>query len=234
MKDTDPNPPGSALSTLPSGNRSNELSLASVWGKSHSKNEPREGPLTETDQTSSEDGDLERAPTAHDEQPPAQGVELATVSTAGPVHSVFTKNQKRFIVVMASFGGFFSPVSASIYFPVLNSLAQDLGVTSTLINLTLTSYMVYQLINLPCRRCAHKAWSDLSRPRAFRYWKSSRQRWSTSGLHNMFCHLHWCQHRPRSAEQLCCSFRASLHTEFWQQWYYCPLQWSCFGHRYSL
>ena len=143
MKDTDPNPPRSAPSTLPSGNRSNEPSLASVWGEPHLKNEPRERPLTETDQTSSEDGDLERAPTAHDEQPPAQGVDLATVSTAGPVHSVFTKNQKRFIVVMASFGGLFSPISASIYFPALNALAQDLGVTSTLINLTLTSYMVH-------------------------------------------------------------------------------------------
>jgi hypothetical protein len=141
MKDTDLNPPGSAPSALPSGNRSNELSIASVW-KPHSKNEASERPLTETDQTS-EDGDLERAPTAHDEHPPAQGVELATVSTTGPVHSVFTKNQKRFIVVMASFGGFFSPVSASIYFPVLNALTQDLGVTSTLINLTLTSYMVH-------------------------------------------------------------------------------------------
>ena len=132
MKDTNPNPPGSATSTLSSGNRSNELS----------KNEPSERPLTETDHRSSEDGDLERASTAHDEQRPAQGVQLATVSTVGPVHSVFTKNQKRFIVVMASFGGFFSPLSASIYFPVLNALAQDLGVTSTLINLTLTSYMV--------------------------------------------------------------------------------------------
>jgi len=93
-------------------------------------------------------------------------MQLATVSTAGPVHSVFTKNQKRFIVVMASFGGFFSPLSASIYFPALNALAQDLGVTSTLINLTLTSYMVHYLINLPYRRCAHKG--------LVRFFKASR------------------------------------------------------------
>jgi hypothetical protein len=142
MKDTDPNPRGSAPSAMPSGNRGNELSIASVWGEPHSRNETSERPLTETDQTSSEDGYLESTPAAQDEQSPAQGVELATVSSAGPVHSVFTKSQKRFIVVMASFGGFFSPVSASIYFPVLNALTQDLGVTSTLINLTLTSYMV--------------------------------------------------------------------------------------------
>jgi MFS family permease len=73
---------------------------------------------------------------------------LAHVSSVGPVHSVFTKNQKRFIVFMASFGGFFSPISANIYFPALNALALDLGVTSTLINLTLTSYMVCHAVKL--------------------------------------------------------------------------------------
>ena len=143
MKEIDPNSSESATSGLPSGNRKNDLSVGSVSEKHPSKNESGESAVGQIDQWSSEDGDLERAPTTHDEEPPAQGQDLARVSTVGPVHSVFTKNQKRFIVVMASFGGFFSPVSASIYFPVLNKLTQDLGVTSTLINLTLTSYMVH-------------------------------------------------------------------------------------------
>jgi len=74
---------------------------------------------------------------------PHMGAEIVrTASTGGPLYSVFTKNQKRFIVAMASWAGFFSPVSSSIYFPALNSLARDLHVTSTLINLTLTSFMV--------------------------------------------------------------------------------------------
>lgn len=45
---------------------------------------------------------------------------------------------------MASWAGFFSPVSANIYFPALNTLARDLHVSNTLINLTLTSYMIFQ------------------------------------------------------------------------------------------
>ncbi|KAG9792292.1 hypothetical protein KCU88_g907, partial [Aureobasidium melanogenum] len=45
---------------------------------------------------------------------------------------------------MAAWAGFFSPVSANIYFPALNPLAQDLHVSDTLINLTLTSYMIFQ------------------------------------------------------------------------------------------
>jgi hypothetical protein len=93
----------------------------------------------------SENNSLERTPTEQDVPAPqrlqAQRT-TTTASAAGPVHSVFTKNQKRFIVFMASWAGFFSPVSGQIYFPALNPLARDLNVSDSLINLTLTSYMV--------------------------------------------------------------------------------------------
>ena len=85
--------------------------------------------------------DLEKAPTVQDE-PPRDMATNRTVSTTGAVHSVFGKYQKLFIVIMASLAGSFSAVSSSIYFPALNSLARDLNVSNTLINLTLTSYMV--------------------------------------------------------------------------------------------
>ena len=143
MKAIDTNPSESATPSLPSGNRRNDLSVASLSEKAPSKTESGESAVGQTDRWSLEETwrPPKRAPTTH-EGSPAQGQDLAIVSTAGPVHSVFTKNQKCFIVLMASFGGFFSPVSANIYFPALNALAQDLNVTSTLINLTLTSYMV--------------------------------------------------------------------------------------------
>lgn len=67
-----------------------------------------------------------------------------TQSSLGPPFSIFTPGQKKFIVFMASWAGFFSPVSANIYFPALNALAADLHVSNTLINLTLTSYMIFQ------------------------------------------------------------------------------------------
>jgi uncharacterized membrane protein (DUF2068 family) len=73
-----------------------------------------------------------------------EGLNVVATNTTGEVlYSVFTKAQKRYIVFFASWAGFFSPVSSQIYFPALNSIADDLGVTSALINLTLTSYMVY-------------------------------------------------------------------------------------------
>lgn len=67
-------------------------------------------------------------------------------STSEVPYSVFTENQKRFVVFTASWAGFFSPVSSQIYFPALNTLANDLHVSNSLINLTLTSYMVRNCI----------------------------------------------------------------------------------------
>lgn len=63
-------------------------------------------------------------------------------AVADAEYSVFTVSQKRYVVFMASWAGFFSPVSSQIYFPALNTLARDLHVSNSLINLTLTSYMV--------------------------------------------------------------------------------------------
>ena len=82
-----------------------------------------------------------------EEPSPSQPTDLEALShipTGRPIHSVFTKRQKQFIVFMASWGGFFSPLTANIYFPALNALSADLQVSSTLINLTLTSYMIFQ------------------------------------------------------------------------------------------
>lgn len=92
--------------------------------------------------------DLEKAPTAQDESP-RDMASVPTVSTTGPVHSILGKYQELFIVFTTSLAGFFSPVSANIYFPALNSLARDLRVSNTLINLTLTAYLVRSL-SPPC------------------------------------------------------------------------------------
>lgn len=63
---------------------------------------------------------------------------------SAPAYSVFSDRQRKFIVFMVACAGFFSPLSANIYFPALNALSQDLKVSNGLINLTLTSYMIFQ------------------------------------------------------------------------------------------
>ena len=89
-----------------------------------------------------ENGNLEKRPTHTGDE--LNAMDRVTRESSGPVFSVFTRHHKRLIVFLASFGGFFSPLSANIYFPALNSLARDLNVSNGLINLTLTSYMIFQ------------------------------------------------------------------------------------------
>jgi hypothetical protein len=56
--------------------------------------------------------------------------------------SVWSRNEKKFIILTASVAAFFSPVSAHIYYPALNRISEDLNVSSSLINLSITTYMV--------------------------------------------------------------------------------------------
>lgn len=51
---------------------------------------------------------------------------------------------KLFIVFMVAWGGFFSPLSANIFYPALNTLSSELHVSVELINLTLTTYSIFQ------------------------------------------------------------------------------------------
>ena len=57
-------------------------------------------------------------------------------------YTVFSKQQKRWIVFLIAFAGMFSPLSSFIYYPAINSLASSLHTSVEAINLTITSYMV--------------------------------------------------------------------------------------------
>lgn len=57
-------------------------------------------------------------------------------------YSVFTVPQKKAIVLSASLGAVFSPMSTTIYLPALNQIAGDLHVSSSKINLTITTFLV--------------------------------------------------------------------------------------------
>ena len=87
------------------------------------------------------------APQAHGDRCTSgehQDLEIGSHAPPAPLYSVFSEQQRKYIVFMVACGGFFSPLSANIYFPALNSLSRDLGVSSALINLSLTTYMIFQ------------------------------------------------------------------------------------------
>ena len=79
-----------------------------------------------------------------------QSLQLETTETApDPPYSIFTPRQKKLIVFWAGTAGIFSPLTGSIYYPVLTVLARDYHVSNALINLTVTTYLVRANSNGP-------------------------------------------------------------------------------------
>ncbi|RYC61465.1 hypothetical protein CHU98_g4733 [Xylaria longipes] len=56
--------------------------------------------------------------------------------------SVFTPLQKRWILFITGFAGFFSPLSSFIFYPAIVPIAESLGVTIGHLNLAITTYLV--------------------------------------------------------------------------------------------
>lgn len=79
---------------------------------------------------------------------PAEGPKADDLSRvpSGPAYSVFSRGTRRWLVAMATAASFVSPMTATIYYPVLDSLSSDLNVSLGLINLTITSYMIFQAL----------------------------------------------------------------------------------------
>ena len=59
-----------------------------------------------------------------------------------PPYSVFMPAQKKWIIFLAAWAGWFSTASSFIYFPAIPFMAHDIGVSIQKINLTVTSYMI--------------------------------------------------------------------------------------------
>ncbi|KAF5638637.1 major facilitator family transporter [Fusarium sp. NRRL 25303] len=59
-------------------------------------------------------------------------------------YSVFDKRQTALIVTIVSIAATFSGFASNIYFPALPTIAKDLNVSIELINLTVTSYLIFQ------------------------------------------------------------------------------------------
>ncbi|RFU24180.1 hypothetical protein B7463_g12159, partial [Scytalidium lignicola] len=82
-------------------------------------------------------GPTEELRDEHTEEPTEEPAEQKAYSS-------FTLWQKRSIILAATLGAFFSPFSAQIYFPALNTLSEELHVSPSKINLTITTYMILQ------------------------------------------------------------------------------------------
>lgn len=118
--------------TAPDPNRS---SRGSVEPESTAENilpskEEHSTPQTQNEELESSPGNIEA---------------LSRVSS-GPPYSAFPHSTRRWITAVLAVGSFVSPMTATIYFPTLNALSKDMGVSISLINLTITSYMIFQAL----------------------------------------------------------------------------------------
>ncbi|WVR00395.1 hypothetical protein IAU59_007538 [Kwoniella sp. CBS 9459] len=66
--------------------------------------------------------------------------------TPSPPYTTFTHRQRLLIIAIASFSATFSGFASNIYFPVIPTMAEALNTTPAKINLTVTSYMIFQAI----------------------------------------------------------------------------------------
>ena len=59
-------------------------------------------------------------------------------------YSIFTRREKALIVGIVSVAATFTSIASNMYFPAIPTIAKDLRVTAELVNLTVTSYMIFQ------------------------------------------------------------------------------------------
>ncbi|KAK9240282.1 putative mfs multidrug [Lipomyces kononenkoae] len=80
------------------------------------------------------------------EQIPVDTLTAISQSSAakGEPYSIFDNRQKALIVLVISTAATFSGFASNIYFPALPTIAHDLNVSVELINLTVTSYLIFQ------------------------------------------------------------------------------------------
>ncbi|OAA59624.1 Major facilitator superfamily domain, general substrate transporter [Niveomyces insectorum RCEF 264] len=102
--------------------------------------------LEEEDKTSGSDSDARRSSSTGKEDagvPP--GLDLPPrPETPAPPYSTFTNRQKIAITLTVSFLAIISPLSGQVYLPALNAIADDLHVPVSDINLTITTFMIFQ------------------------------------------------------------------------------------------
>ena len=97
------------------------------------------------------------ASTLEPSKPEEKSTEHDPPSETTPVepYSIFDKRQKAVIVFLVSTAATFSGFASNAYFPAIPTIARDLSVSTELINLTITSYLVFQGL-------APSLWSPLS------------------------------------------------------------------------
>ncbi|KAK6333896.1 hypothetical protein TWF730_004079 [Orbilia blumenaviensis] len=98
----------------------------------------------------SQDQNVDAKQQKREEEKPGQDSSPINPTSRGDVvekpYSVFTLPQKKWIAFLLTLSAFFSPFSSTVYLPALLPIQQELGITTTQVNLSLTTYLIFQAI----------------------------------------------------------------------------------------
>ncbi|KAK7224355.1 hypothetical protein V2G26_012358 [Clonostachys chloroleuca] len=126
-------------------------------------------------------------------------VPLSEEASEAP-YTIFSAREKASIIVLVSFLAIISPLSGSVYLPALTSIADSLQVSISLVNLTVTTYLVSLMHRHTTARPHSYNRLDLSRHCAVLHWQFLRFLWPPASICNMLCHLPRRQYWPSVAE----------------------------------
>ncbi|KAJ5259325.1 MFS general substrate transporter [Penicillium angulare] len=100
--------------------------------------------MSAIDQSKEHPADSAIVPTEQEPSPDPEKQITKNVVPEYKFYSTFTVNQKRAIVSVGSLAAFFSPLSSSIYFPALDTIANALNESTSRIDVTVTTYLILQ------------------------------------------------------------------------------------------
>ncbi|XXG95097.1 hypothetical protein Hte_001357 [Hypoxylon texense] len=135
----------SEKSTIPPTSRDDDETRSQLSEKdiaSHPPDQSRH--RTDADTEDTDDENNSGPEDAVDDDNTARDIETLSRVSSGPPYTVFTPSIIRWIIFMNCISAFISPITANIYFPAIPALSRDLGVSVGQINLTLTTYMIFQ------------------------------------------------------------------------------------------
>ncbi|PYH81340.1 MFS general substrate transporter [Aspergillus uvarum CBS 121591] len=93
---------------------------------------------------SSSTEDQEKPPLSTTEDVPNDVEKNRGDASSDAPYSILSERKKVCLMITASFAGLISPLSSTVYFPALTSLADAMHVSSTRINLTVMMYLIFQ------------------------------------------------------------------------------------------
>jgi multidrug resistance protein len=120
--------------------------ISTTTPRTHHSHEEGEEVESELEPVEPELAPIETDPSALEAGEAATATRTKTNGTtsSGPPYTAYSNSTRWFIVAVTGAGAFFSPLSGQIYYPVMPTLVKNYGLTTSAINISITTYMIFQ------------------------------------------------------------------------------------------